>query len=110
MKNTSKWIVAIAVLLVSIFALSYMFTTYGYGGMMAGGYARMHGSMMGGGSMNYGTWLGWAIWGVLFLASLYGVSRLATGSHEEVPLRTCNECGQEIEVEWKNCPYCGTTV
>jgi len=97
MKNISKWILMFVLFLVVLFALSYGLTAYGHGRMMSRGM----------GFMNFGMWFGWLGWGSLLLIVFYGVSRLVAAPRGETPLQTCHECGQEVETEWKNCPYCG---
>lgn len=117
MKNNWKWIVGVALVLVLLFALPFLFRTffgYGYGGMMGGysgwGHPMMGGWGLGGLFMGFGMLLMWAIpLGLLFLI-IYGAVRLANKPNPLVAAQSCGNCGKAVQADWKNCPYCGTEL
>lgn len=115
MKNTWKWIVGTAIVLVVLLGLPILFGTIGYGGMM-GGYSGWGHPMMGGYGylpfggflMGFGMLLMWAVLlGLLFLV-IYGAVRLANKPNILAPAQSCSNCGKAVQADWKNCPYCGT--
>ncbi|MFZ5922627.1 MAG: zinc ribbon domain-containing protein [Chloroflexota bacterium] len=118
MKNTWKWILGAAVLLVVFFALPFVYNSlfgYGYYGMMGGGYRgypMMGGnfySPFGGFGMGLGMILMWGIPLGLLLLAIYGVVRLAAGPTRPAPTpeRTCPKCSKPAQYDWNTCPYCG---
>jgi len=130
MKNTWKWIIGIAVVLVVLFALSTLlgsFFGYGYGGMtlapgasagVGGGYGDWRHPMMSGYSyspfgglfMGFGMLLAWGIPLALLGLVVYGAVRLANKPGSPVTTQSCTNCGKPAQTDWKNCPYCGTEL
>ncbi len=115
MKNNWKWIIGIVVGLLVLFALPSVFRSFGGFGMMGGYGSGFRHSMMGGfnfmhfgGAMGSGMLLAWIIPLGLLFGVVYGAVRLATKANGNIPSPTCSECGQEVQADWKNCPYCGT--
>ena len=110
MKNTWKWILGIALVLVLVFGpylFQLVFPTVGYGyGMMGSG----RGGMMGGfGFFPFGMGLMWLIpLGTIALIVL-GVVWLVnnTNSSKTVQGKVCPSCGKPAQTDWKTCPYCG---
>lgn len=84
----------------------------------------MHGGMMGGsGMMGYhafwgpGMFIGWLFPLGLLALLIAGVAWLVqtTGRSSALlipppPARTCPQCGQAAQINWHNCPYCGTPL
>lgn len=111
MKNTWKWILGIALVLVLFFGpylFQLVFPTVGYGyGMMGSGRG---GGMMGGfGFFPFGMGLMWLIpLGTIALIVL-GVVWLVnnTNSSKTVQGKVCPSCGKPAQTDWKTCPYCG---
>ena len=118
MKKVNWWIVGIAIILVSILLFG--------GGMMSGWRSGGYG-MMGGysGHMSWGYspfgWFGMGI-GMLFMwlipigilaLVVYGVVALARNSGNNTSTTSqspCPNCGKGMQVDWKACPYCGTSL
>ncbi len=118
MKNTWKWILGIAALLVVLFALPFVYNRlfgYGYYGMMGGntwGHPMMGGGtypFFGGFTMIFGMILAWGIPLGLVLLAVYGVARLASGpgGSAPAPAQACPKCGKPRQYDWNTCPYCG---
>lgn len=115
MKNNWKWIVGVVIGLLVLFALPFVFRSFGDYGMMGGYGSGYRHSMMGGfdfmrfgGLMGSGMLLAWIVPLGLLFGVVYGAVRLANKANGDIPSATCSECGQEVQVDWKNCPYCGT--
>ncbi|MCG2783489.1 MAG: zinc ribbon domain-containing protein [Anaerolineae bacterium] len=111
MKNTWKWILGIALVLVLFFGpylFQLVFPTVGYGyGMMGSG--RGSGMMGGFGFFPFGMGLMWLIpLGTIALIVL-GVVWLVnnTNSSKTVQGKVCPSCGKPAQTDWKTCPYCG---
>jgi len=118
MKLNWKWIVGVVLVLALLFALPFVFRGFfGYNsyGHMMGGYGGWNHPMMGGWGlgglfMGFGMLLMWAIpLGLLFLI-IYGAVRLANKPNTPVAAQSCGNCGKAVQADWKNCPYCGTTL
>ncbi len=122
MKNSLKWFIGIALVLVVLFALPFAyrlaFPAAGYGYSMMGGRFGGFGSglvhpMMGGFSfMPFGFFgMGWIPLLVLGLLA-FGIYTLAKNTKTSAPAvgRVCPACGQPAQPGWNNCPHCGTTL
>lgn len=118
MKNNWKWIVGVILLLVIMFALPFLWRAifgYSYGGMMRSGSSNWGHPMMGGWGvgglfLGLGMLLMWIVpLGLLFLI-IYGAVRLANQPNTLVMAHSCGNCGKSVQADWKNCPYCGTTL
>ncbi len=115
----------IAVFLI-VLLLAFMVGTSLFGGWGYGGYG-----MMGWGNRGWGGHMGWGFtpfgWfgmglGMLFMwlipigviaLVVYGVIALARNAGTPppaAPLAPCPNCGRGAQGDWKNCPYCGTTL
>lgn len=85
-----------------------MMDDYGFRGrhpMMGYGFSPFGGIFMG-----FGMLLIWTVpLGLLFLI-IYGAVRLANKPNARVAAQSCSNCGKAVQVDWKNCPYCGTTL
>ena len=119
-------------LVVGIIGIVALLLLFG-GGMMMGGWGYRGWSMMGpsgmvgpGGMMN--NWgyssapspLGWI--GMIFMwlipvgfvaLIVFGISWLVrnVGNSTQPSAQTpCPNCGKGVQVDWQNCPYCGTTL
>ncbi|PKN90721.1 MAG: hypothetical protein CVU44_22695 [Chloroflexi bacterium HGW-Chloroflexi-6] len=110
MKNTWKWILGIALVLVLFFGpylFQLAFPTMGYGyGMMGSG----RGGMMGGfGFFPFGMGLMWLVpLGIIVLVAL-GIVWLINNINgpKTGQGRVCPSCGKPAQADWKTCPYCG---
>ena len=111
MKNTWKWILGIALVLVLFFGpylFQLVFPTIGYGyGMMGSGRS---GGMMGGfGFFPFGMGLMWLVpLGIIVLVAL-GIVWLINNINgpKTGQGRVCPSCGKPAQADWKTCPYCG---
>jgi len=113
-----NWLVVgivVIVLLLFLFGGGMMFGGWGYHGYgMMGGYGGP--GMMGWGYSPFG-WLGmFFMWiipiGVLALI-VFGVAALVrnTGNGVQPTVsKSCPNCGKGVQVDWQNCPYCGTSL
>jgi hypothetical protein len=121
MKNFWKWLIGIVVVLVVLFALPLAYhSLFGYGpgyGMYAYGMPMMGRGYGGYGMMHlgffspFGMFFAWLVpLGLLFLL-VYGIVWLVNRrSTPAAPTRTCANCGKPAQADWKNCPYCGSTL
>ena len=113
-----NWLVVgivVIVLLLFLFGGGMMFGGWGYHGYgMMGGYGGP--GMMGWGYSPFG-WFGmlfmWIIpLGVLALL-VFGIASLVrnTGNGVQPTVsKSCPNCGKGVQVDWQNCPYCGTSL
>ncbi len=93
------------------------------GASLLGGWGYSGWGMMGPGMM--GRWgfgpFGWA--GMIFmwlvpislillvvLGIVWLVRSIGDGGGLTPPARTCPNCGRSVQVDWRNCPYCGETL
>ena len=121
MKKVNWWIVGTIAILATLFLFG--------GGMMTGGWGNRGYGMMGGyggpgmmGNWGYSPfgWFGMGL-GMLFMwlipigaiaLVVYGVVALTrkVGDNAPVSSTPCPNCGKGVQVEWKNCPHCGTAL
>lgn len=118
MKKINWWIVGI----VAIIAILFLFG----GGMMYGGWGyRGWGMMRGPGMMGWGYspfgWFGMGLgmifmWlipiGLIALMALGVASFLRNSGNptsQSAP-NPCPNCGKGVQIDWNNCPHCGTTL
>lgn len=107
------------VVVIGIVVLLFLFGA----GMMMGGWGYGGWGMMGPGMM--GSWgyspFGWI--GMLFMwliplgfivLTVLGVAWLVRtiggGTNPAAPAHPCPSCGRGAQADWKNCPYCGTSL
>ncbi len=123
MKKTNWSTITLAVIIVLI-------AFFWIGSWMGGGYGMMGGNRGYGGMMNgYGMmnpgyspfgWFGMGF-GMLFMwlipvgviaLIVYGVVALTRNANPPpaASLIPCPNCGKGTQSDWKNCPYCGTTL
>lgn len=110
MKKTN-WL---TVTLFSVIAILFLFVA----GMMFGGWGNRGYGMMGNWGYSPFVWFGMGF-GMIFmwLVSLgilalivYGVVALTRNTGNNTPAAHCSNCGKGVQADWKNCPYCGTTL
>jgi len=104
--------------IISVIVLLFLFG----GGMMMGGWGYRGWGMMGGpGMMGWGYspfgWVGmifmWLIPGGFVVLTVLGAVWLVrnVGNTTTQSLQSpCPNCGKGVQADWKNCPYCGTTL
>ena len=106
--------------IIAVIALLFLFG----GGMMGGwgygyrGYGMMGpGGMMGGWGYSPFGWIGmtfmWLIPVGVIALIVFGVVALVRNAGNPTPPTSqtpCSNCGKGTQVDWKNCPYCGTTL
>lgn len=113
MKKVNWWIVGI----VAVFAALFLFG----GSMMFGGWGNRGYGMMGNWGYSPFGWFGMGLnmlfmWlipiGVLTLIvyGLVAITRETRSTTPSTPLTPCSNCGKGIQADWKNCPYCGTSL
>ena len=44
------------------------------------------------------------------LGIVWLVKAIGSGNNPASPAQTCPSCGRSVQVDWKNCPYCGTSL
>jgi len=104
---TAVAVFAIVALLVFQVGASLLGRT-SYGGWGYGGWGMMGPAMMGGMFFMWMIPVGFLILTVLGIVWL--VKALGGGNNSVAPAQTCPSCGRGIRTDWKNCPYCGTTL
>jgi len=112
-------LVVLVVLLIGLSLLPMFFGGWGMmggGGMMGGwcpwcgGTGRLGGGGMLGGLfgllfMLLGLLIPIGLLGLLILGGTWLVRNISTTAVP--PLPTCPNCGQPVQTDWRNCPYCG---
>lgn len=112
MKKVNWLVVGIVVIVLLLFLFG--------GGMMFGGWGYHGYGMMGRGYSPFG-WFGMGL-GMLFMWIIplgvlvligFGVAALVRNSGNGIKptiSKPCPNCGKDIQADWQNCPYCGTTL
>ena len=113
--NKINWTVVAIVSIIALLVL--MLGTSLMGGRGYGGWGMMGPGMMGrGGFAPFGIgmffmWLiplGFIVLTVLGIVWL--VKAVGTGNDPVAPAQTCPSCSRTVQADWKNCPYCGTSL
>jgi uncharacterized membrane protein len=120
--NTSKItrIILIALGTLSILALLIWFVsrfgmnTYNYpfrSGMM-GSWGFMHPFSLFGMAFMWLIPIGIIVLVVLGIMSLFNGTKKTDHQHFDstTPVQVCQNCGKNVQNEWKNCPYCGEKI
>lgn len=119
MKKTN-WLTITLFVIIVLIAFFWIGTWMGGGYGMMGSYRGYSGMMGGWGYSPFG-WFGMGF-GMLFMwlipvgviaLIVYGVvamTRNAGNTPPTAPLAPCPNCGKGTQADWKNCPYCGTTL
>ncbi len=104
--------------------ISVIFLLFLFGGGMMSGWGNRGWGMMGGPGMMMGGWgyspFGWIgmafMWlipiGVITLI-VFGVAALVQNAGNLTPPTSqnpCSNCGKGVQIDWQNCPYCGTAL
>lgn len=115
----SNWLIVVVIVVVAFLFLfgGSMMSGWRYGGYGYHNWGMMGPGMMGGWGYSPFGWLGMAfMWlipvGVLVLI-VFGVAALVRNvGNATLPssLSPCSNCGKGVQSDWKNCPYCGTTL
>lgn len=103
---TAVAIVSIIVLLVLMFGASLLGRP-GYAGWGYGGWGMMGPWMMG------GMFFMWLIPVGILVLTVIGIAWLVQNIGRNNPTsasHACPSCGHGVQTDWKNCPYCGTTL
>jgi hypothetical protein len=121
MKTVWKWVIGIVVgllvlaLLIGIPFLFHVIRPETYGSLRGffPGHMRGYGMMPYGhfGMMSFGGIFGWLVQlGVLALIVLGVVWLVGAIRSNKTPVKTCPKCGKAVQLDWKNCPYCGNKL
>ena len=111
--NKINWtvvtIVGIIVLLVLMFGINLL------GGWGYGGWGMMGPGMMGRwGFAPFGMFFMWLIPLGFIVLTVLGIAwlvrSLGNGNNPVAQARSCPSCGRGVQADWKNCPYCGTSL
>jgi len=119
-----KNILFVIVAIVALFLLGFLFGGRGYhGGSGFGSWGMMGGSMMGGWGFSPFGWIGmifmWliplgilvlTIFGITWLVRNLGGGNKINASTIATPSVVCPSCKHNVQSDWKNCAYCGTTI
>ena len=113
--NKINWTVVVIVGIIALVLL--MFGTSLTGGWGYGGWGMMGPGMMGRwgfGPFGIGMFFMWLIpLGFIVLTVLgivWLVKAIGSGNNPASPSQTCPSCGHGVQADWKNCPYCGTSL
>jgi len=100
-------VISIIVLIVLMFGASLL-NGRGYGGWGYGGWGMMGPWMMG------GMFLMWLIPVGCIVLAVFGIAWLVrtigSGNNPPAPAHPCPSCGRGVQADWKNCPFCGTSL
>lgn len=109
--NKAKWaavaVFGVVVLIAFMVGVSLL-AGWGYGSWGYGGWGMMGPRMMGG---TFFMWLipvGFII--LTMLGIVWFVRTIGSENHPAAPTHTCSSCGRDVQNDWKNCPYCGTSI
>jgi len=116
-----NWIAIVIITIVALLVLQVagsLLGGWGYGGSRYGGWGMMGPGMMGGWGYSPFGWFGMAfMWliplGFLTLIVLgiaWVVKAVGGGNSPVAPAQTCSSCGRDVQTDWKNCAYCGTSL
>jgi uncharacterized membrane protein len=108
-----NWLVAGSISIVVLLLL--------FGGGMLSGWGYRGWGMMGPGMMGWGHspfgWIGmslmWLIPIGFIVLTVFGIVWLVRNIGSPTsssPGHNCPNCGKDIQANWQNCPYCGTTL
>ena len=110
----NNWIVVAVITLIAL--LVFLVLASLLGGWRYGGWGMMGPGMMGGWGFSPFGWIGmlfmWlipvgfvvlAVWGVVWLVR-------NVGGGTNTPINACPSCGRNVQTDWRNCPYCGTSL
>jgi uncharacterized membrane protein len=99
---TAVAIVSLIVLLILMVGASLL------GGWGYGGWGMMGPWMMGGMFFMWLIPLSFIVLTVLGIVWL--VKAVGSGNNPAAPAQTCSSCGRGVQIDWKNCPYCGSVL
>lgn len=119
-----KTILIVIGIIVTLFLLGFLFGGWGYRGESGFGSRGMMGtSMMGGWGFSPFGWIGMIFMWVIPLGFLvlivFGIAWLVqnVGSGNKIAVPTistavdvCPSCKHEVQSDWRNCAYCGTSL
>jgi hypothetical protein len=113
--NKVNWTIVAIVGIIALIVL--MFGINLIGGWGYGGWGMMGPGMMGRwgfGPFGMGMFFMWLIpLGFIVLTVLgivWLVKAVGSGNNPAAPTQTCPSCGRGVQPDWKNCPYCGTSL
>jgi len=113
--------VALVVFIIGITLLSFVFGGWGMmgGGGMMGGWCPWCGGTgrLGGGGLMGGLFglifgllallIPIGLLGLLIVGGVWLVRNVGRATAPPAPAKTCPGCGQPVQADWQNCPYCG---
>jgi hypothetical protein len=105
-------VISLVILFILMFGASLLsgrgYGGLGYGGWGYGGWGMMGPWMMGGMLFMWLIPIGFIILAVFGIAWL--VRAIGGGTNPPAPAHLCPSCGRSVQIDWKNCPYCGTAL
>ena len=112
--NKINWTVVAVMTIIALLVFQVIASLLG--GWGYGGWGMMGRGMMGGWGFSPFGWIGmifmWLIPVGFIVLAVLGVSWLVrnVGDKKNSPTNTCSSCGHNVQTDWRNCPYCGTSL
>jgi len=112
--NKINWTVVAVVTIIAL--LIFQVVASLFGGWGYGGWGMMGRGMMGGWGFSPFGWIGmifmWLIPVAFVVLAVLGIVWLArnVGGGTNSPTHACPSCGRNVQTDWRNCPYCGTSL
>ena len=103
--NKINWTVVTIVGIIALFLLIFGISLVGGWGMMG---------RWGFGPFGIGMFFMWLIplgfIVLIVLGIVWLVKAIGSSNTPSAPVQTCPSCGRGVQADWKNCPYCGSSL
>jgi len=112
--NKINWTVVAVVTMIALLVFQVVASLLG--GWGYGGWGMRGPGMMGGWGFSPFGWIGmifmWLIPVGFVALAVLGIAWLVrnVGGGTNSPTHTCPSCGRNVQTDWRNCPYCGTSL